>query len=282
MQTPPPTPPAAPPPTVNFGEPGNVFEREARQALQHQLDPADYLVLHPNAMSEGLTRLVFTNEPIVNEDLKCLVEEIRLLRHDTQMLENSDRSTQIGVDVVILPVFDEEDEEYDVEMATIRVDIMRKKLEIGEIKLKFDGVVDAAAMGSTAHRMVLMEREGIRRRWVVVTNIGARLAPMLTPVYEHVYEVDVTAEIVHLKALIANASLDGEKLCALVEGLCTAWQPEAHHMCAAALECLEYVTEYRKRRLAAAMACLDSKSTRLDSSRNAALAALKKRKRAGR
>ena len=274
---------------VNLGEPGNRYEVYARKQLStltfefddsHNPRPCERCsglahVLHPSDIGPELHKVIFTNCPSEEVDLKELSKEWQLaIAYGS--LENSDRSTIVGVDAVIIPKW----------CNLSALDAVRSSLYLAEIKLKVDGVVDAATMGATAHRAWAMEAAGRRRNWMVVTD-DDHLATMLknpkskglTDEDDSFYTTVVIpppAELLELRKTIGAATIDMNTLAALVNDLKNQASADLQ-LSLPAQRIVDLFDDFESRKAKAAAACEESKEWRhLRSARHSK----KKRKRA--
>ena len=242
---------------LSLGEPGNRFESDARMQLREQIGD-EYHVIHPADFDIDLRKLVFTDLDFDEYRIWFLNSKIIHATseefHGSDPLSNTDRSTEFGCDVLLLP------------RVTVTLDNLseiRSQLMIGEIKLK-NGNCDAGTLGSTAHLAWKLEREGVRRQFALITNYGSTIAPAIRDLYR-VFSVEVTDSVKELGERIKNASLDKEVLCRLVEAMTEHFSGDVVGSALAknAEAAISFVAAYRKRYGEASEACERSKAYRL-------------------
>lgn len=283
---------------VNNGEPGNCYEAWARQQvaklkfsapvedpmLHRDWDGTAY-VIHPAAIGPEMHKVIFTNCPgkeinsmEFNDEFNKATTEC--VHHDDP-LSNSDRSTIVGCDAVVIMKWcmycSKEGEELDPGSERDHLnfyynyDCIRRNLYIAEIKLKVDGVVDSAAMGATAHRAWIMEAAGVHRNWAVITD-GDNLAPMLkNPKSKNLTTTDdifytpivvpPPPDILKLRSTIIAAGFDTSAVCRLVRELKKSAGVDMK-LSPIAQKLVDYVDDYDARQKTAAEACAVSKSKR--------------------
>lgn len=255
--------------TISLGEPGNVYECYTRKALQDvafefdgfEPTKANAFIIHPFDIGSNM-QLVFFTDSTLDDDFDHAAFQAEW-EHATSngRLENSARSTFVGVDVVVVPR---------EAFSNGRVDyhFLRSALKIGEIKYKPCGNLDAGAMGSTAHRAWAMLRDGVVRRFLIITNDTA-IAPMLIKPHERglceteqsLYEVIVVEapeHVVELRNTIQTATLNIYHL----KKLLTTLEKSSEPLIDEAQALVDFFVEHKEKVKVAAQACELSKQQR--------------------
>lgn len=282
--------------SVNNGEPGTCYEAYARARLKDVLfkfapvdkqkwpnvDDSDShgVILHPADIGPQLEQLIFSNcEPWRLDNAALIIEYMKSQAAGefidrNNPLSNTDRSTLIGCDVVIIPKWAISTRGGDDDKVNFTADdimCIRQYLIIAEIKLKIGGVVDAAAMGATAHRAWIMAAANVWRNWAVVTDAD-HLAPMLRDPkargltveedrFYHTIVIPPPSSVVSLRKTISAATMDIGRVCALVGALKNSTTCDLQLSCEARAV-VDFIDAYEERKAAAAAACEASKNLR--------------------
>ena len=284
--------------SINYGEPGNAYESYARCCLRDTVTfdfaTADLeveedlnctgkaFVLHPADIGPELRKLIFTNCPHAEFDHAAFNHEFacatRFDTDGTDPLKNTDRSTIVGCDAIVIPKRCVYWAGNDEDVCWRDYDCIRRHIHLAEIKLKIGGVVDAGAMGATAHRAWAMHVEGIVRKFMIVTD-DDHVATMLknpkskgladtSSGFYSVVVVPPPDSVVQLRNTIAAASFDVASVCAMVDMMCEC-SGQNFDITGEANKIIEYVEDYRHRQRVAAGECEASKRQRHDNSANA-------------
>lgn len=273
--------------SVNHGEAGNCYEIQARKGLRHTIfdfkveDPRIHTsdgtahIIHPADIGTELHKLIFTDCPSSEIDNGLLMKEWKHASRP-EACDNSDRSTIVGVDAVVIPKWASYISGGTSTHCWFNNDCIRRNLYIAEIKLKIDGIVDAATMGATAHRAWAMEASGRKRNWMVVTDDDHLAAMLKNPKSRGLVESDSDAfyttviikpddEIVQLRKTVSAASFDLDTLTALVNDLKNQAGADLQ-LSFHAQRIVDHMSNHEHRRKIAAEACAASKKKRHEAS----------------